>query len=69
VNSFRGILIHNQEIQKEISDFINSNSEIFNIRIDGSMAICPIEFSIDDILTIIASVDLQVNHGIKMFLR
>lgn len=64
----RKIILDEKNIPQNIINFSKTLRE-FPIQLSGNSATCPISMSLDEVLYLIASIDLEVNHNVKMFLR
>ena len=64
----RKIILDEKNIPQNIINFSKTLRE-FPIQLSKNSATCPISMSLDEVLYLIAAIDLEVNHNVKMFLR
>lgn len=64
----RKIILSEKCLPQNIINFSKTLNE-FPVQLEGNTATCPINMSLDQVLYLIAAIDLEVNHNVKMFLR
>lgn len=60
----RKFLIYNKKIDNNLSNAIIALDS--NLSIDEGAIVAPFEYSLDQILLIVAAADLEVSHGVML---